>query len=164
MINIKKLIHHSCFFPVMFLLLHVLTYGTYFFIANEKAPILWLDERRFELVNLVWFYGTWWPNWVGIFVFGSYLWKKVSLRLALCYLFGLYVEQFFIGADYMGSYEEFPLTVASYRVFETHLHFTEVGEHRVIHLTVLFSIFHIIIIFLKKKILSRKGRKHGHTG
>lgn len=164
MVNLKKVINNSYFFPIAFLVLHIFTYGIYFFIANEKTPVLWLDERRIELINLIWFYSTWWPNWAGLFVIYGYFSKKISFRLGSCYLFGLYVEQFFIGADYMGSYESFPLTVVNYKVFITHLNFSDIGNHHIVHFTMLLACFHIIIVFIKHRISSKTGKNHGTLG
>ncbi len=136
----------------------------YFGLANQSVPLLWLDEKRIEVSNLVWFYEINMPNVAALFVLYFLFMRERKFLLGVVYLVGLYWEQFFIGADYMGSYEGVPLTIASYNIFTTELNFSDIGNHKILHFTVLFALFQLTLILIRKIFEKVTGEMHGNLG
>lgn len=132
------------------MVMHSCTYGVYFFMANRNQSTPWLSEEKIGLSNLVWLKFTYWPNGAGLFVIYYLVYMRRSFKIAACYLFGLLCEQFFIGADYAGSYEGLPLLEAKYRFLSTELIFlANGGGNRVIHFSVAMAIIHLSVVSLK---------------
>jgi hypothetical protein len=150
MLKLIKTFNKPYIFPLTYILLHVFTYGTYFFIANQDPVTPWLDEKKIGVTNLVWFNSTYWPNLAGLFVIYHLFYKRRCSKLALCYLFALLAEQFFIGADYMGSYDGLPLAKASFGLFSTKLNFLGVsGGNAINHFSIWVALIHFMTVVFK---------------
>lgn len=147
--EIKKFFENSFAYPLVFIVLHIFTYGIFFWVSSYKLPLGWLSERRANGLNLIWFYDTFWPNWVGLFIISSAIFKIRKWKYSLLYLGALFCENYFIGWDYMGSYEEFPLTSIRYNVLETDLEFTKAGGHYILHFGLWLALGEVICKTIK---------------
>jgi hypothetical protein len=137
-------------FPLIFIVLHIISYGTFFLIANQNSFSPWLHEKKIGISNLVWFNSTFWPNWAGLFVIYELLYRRRCYSLSFCYLIALFLENFFIGADYMGSYDGLPLANVSFSFFSRKLSFLGAsGGNAVNHFSIWLALIHFIAIILK---------------
>ncbi len=147
--KLRKFFTHPLAYPLVFIVLHIFTYGIFFWMTSQKLPLQWLGEKRASSLNLIWFYKTYWPNWLGIFIIFTAAFKMRQWKYALFYLGAMFWENYFIGWDYMGSYEDFPLTLVQYRVFVTELDFSKAGGHYIIHFGLWLAIMEVVLKVIK---------------
>ena len=147
MIKLKAFENKTYFFPISFLILHVLSYATYFFLENTFSSGPWFTNERSDIINLLFFRSVYLPNFAGIFIVYYLVYKKRYFKTAFIYFFSLYCEQFLISADYIGSFDDYSLANADYQLLLTDLTISEMEiGNNVIHFS-LFTVFaHIGVI------------------
>lgn len=147
MMKLKAFENSNYFFPIVFSILHILTYSTYFALENSFSSGAWFRDDRYGLTNLLFFWSVYLPNFAGLFTAYYFIYKKRYFKTAFIYFFSMYCEQFLIGADYMGSFDGYSLASADYQILLTDLTMSEMDNgNNVIHFSLFTALTHLGLI------------------
>jgi hypothetical protein len=147
MIKLEAFENKTYFFPLSFLILHVLSYATYFFLENTFSSGPWFTDERSDIINLLFFRSVNLPNFAGLFIVYFLIYKKRYFKTAFIYFFSIYCEQFLIGADYLGSFDGYSLANADYQLFLTDVTISGMDNgNNVIHFSLFTALAHLGLI------------------
>ncbi len=150
--QVKALINKnsSYFFPLVFIILHILTRSIYFYACNSKIQEDWIPANIFLSILII--PNSFIPNFLGLFLIWSLLTKKIN-RLLLClYASFLLFEGFLLLVDIMA--ESIPETAAPQAYYYFLLSFMKYssGQTRFVpNISIYLASIHILFIFIENK-------------
>lgn len=128
-------------FPVIFVILHIITYGVFFAITDYNSIEPWHLVERGSLRNLFLFYETNWPNLCGLWIIYGIWSKRIWLTTGLTYLFFIWMENASMGWDVGEFYADSPLIKSNYKIISTDLYFLS-NDHTVTSISLFFALVH----------------------
>src|SRR3989344_5944051 len=140
--NLTQFRKSPFYFPLIVLLLHLLTYPPFFLIINFQNHECWVESA--PLVPWFILLPKYFPNLLGCFLLFHYFKNKYSRKIVVFYLLAICIEPFLISLDPLGDFCEGYSPKIHYFFFFSRLSFYK-NVVNILNISVIGALIHLII-------------------